>query len=126
MINKRPSISSERLWTRLMLMAEIGATTAGGCNRQALTDEDAAGHSELERIGHLGPNKPRRPVKAAFELHIEQGPILESEGLDVGVVTGVQHMSRYRIYIRGQETHAAAGANILLDAIMECSLADAG
>ncbi|MEH6593681.1 MAG: hypothetical protein V7746_25665 [Halioglobus sp.] len=42
MINKKSSINSERLWNRLMHMAEIGATSAGGCNRQALTDEDAA------------------------------------------------------------------------------------
>jgi hypothetical protein len=42
MTNNKPSINSERLWSRLMQMAEIGATPAGGCNRQALTDEDVA------------------------------------------------------------------------------------
>jgi N-carbamoyl-L-amino-acid hydrolase len=36
-------INAERLWTSLMAMAEIGATPRGGCNRQALTDEDKAG-----------------------------------------------------------------------------------
>jgi len=36
-------INGERLWSRLMDMAEIGATPAGGCNRQALTDEDKRG-----------------------------------------------------------------------------------
>jgi N-carbamoyl-L-amino-acid hydrolase len=36
-------INSERLWNSLMAMAEIGATTRGGCNRQALTDEDKRG-----------------------------------------------------------------------------------
>ena len=228
MTNNKPSVNSKRLWTRLMQMAQIGATAAGGCNRQALTDEDATGRelfmswardagceirldaignifarragqvttaapvmtgshldtqptggkfdgiygvlaglevldtlndanietkhpvevvvwtneegsrfdtammgsavwsgamaleqayklhdldgasvlAELERIGQLGPDSPREPVHAAFELHIEQGPILESENLEVGIVTGVQHMCRYRINIRGQETHA--------------------
>lgn len=228
MSNNKPSINAERLWRRLMQMAQIGATAAGGCNRQALTDEDAAGRalfmtwckdagcdirldaignifarrpgrdasaapvmtgshldtqptggkfdgiygvlaglevvetlndhgietdhpvevvvwtneegsrfdtammgsavwsgamplakayqlkdlqgtsveSELQRIGQLGPDLPRQPVHAAFELHIEQGPILETENLEVGVVTGVQHMCRYRIKICGQETHA--------------------
>lgn len=227
-MSEHPSINPERLWNRLASMAEIGATPAGGCNRQALTDEDAAGRelftgwcrqagceirldaignifarrpgrnpsaapvmtgshldtqptggkydgiygvlaglevieslndhqletehpievvvwtneegsrfdtammgsavwsgampleaayalkdledasvlSELERTGQLGDSHPRESVHAAFELHIEQGPILENEKLDIGVVTGVQHMCRYRIRIRGQETHA--------------------
>ena len=228
MSNNKTAINAERLWNRLMHMAQIGATVGGGCNRQALTDEDAAGRelfmtwckdagcdirldaignifarrpgrdataapvmtgshldtqptggkfdgiygvlaglevvetlndhgietdhpvevvvwtneegsrfdtammgsavwsgamplakayqledlqgisveSELQRIGQLGQDLPRQPVHAAFELHIEQGPILETENLEVGVVTGVQHMCRYRINIRGQETHA--------------------
>ncbi len=55
------------------------------------TDED--GHSvreELERIGYRGdvPAEPR-PYEAYLELHVEQGPSLELEGADVGVVTGV-------------------------------------
>lgn len=228
MSNNEPAINAERLWSRLMQMAQIGATLAGGCNRQALTDEDVTGRelfmswcrdarceirldaignifarrpgrdaaaapvmtgshldtqptggkfdgiygvlaglevvetlndlgietdhpidlvvwtneegsrfdtammgsavwsgamplrsaykledlqgisveSELHRSGQLGEDLPRQAVHAAFELHIEQGPILESENLEVGVVTGVQHMCRYRITIRGQETHA--------------------
>ncbi len=36
-------INGERLWSSLMVMAEIGATPKGGCNRQALTDLDKAG-----------------------------------------------------------------------------------
>ncbi len=221
-------INSERLWQRLMAMAEIGGTHAGGCNRQALTDEDAEGRAlfgqwceaagcsirtddignifarregrqpeapvvmtgshldtqpsggrfdgiygvlaglevietlndhnvetehpvevvvwtneegcrfdtammgsavwagrmpieqawaltdadgksvreELERTGQMGESQQRQLVKAAFELHIEQGPILEAEHHAIGVVSGVQHMCRYRIQITGQETHA--------------------
>jgi N-carbamoyl-L-amino-acid hydrolase len=38
-----PRINGDRLWSRLMAMAEIGATAQGGCNRQALTDGDLAG-----------------------------------------------------------------------------------
>jgi N-carbamoyl-L-amino-acid hydrolase len=40
-------VNSDRLWSRLMQMAEIGATAHGGCNRQALTDEDMAGRRLL-------------------------------------------------------------------------------
>ena len=41
---------------------------------------------ELERIGYAGPDDVGgRPVHAFFEVHIEQGPILEEEGLPIGV-----------------------------------------
>ena len=222
-------INGTRLWSRLMAMAEHGATPAGGCNRQALTDADKAGRDlflswcraagctiridavgnlfarrsgaqddlppvlagshldtqptggkfdgvygvlaalevvetlndagrqtrhplevavwtneegcrfdaammgsavwagvlplesayalrdregrsvkeELRRIGYLGDSPAIvQPLHAAFELHIEQGPILEAEGREVGVVTGVQHMSRHRVLIFGTEAHA--------------------
>ncbi|MGI9287750.1 MAG: M20 family metallo-hydrolase [Pseudomonadales bacterium] len=222
-------VNGERLWSRLMDMAEVGATQAGGCNRQALTDEDKSGRElfmqwcreagceiridaignvfarrggkdntlppvitgshldtqptggkfdgvygvlagleviealndhnvatnhpveavvwtneegcrfdtammgsavwsgnmaleeayclhdrngitvreELLRLGHLGDIEASySTVHAAFETHIEQGPVLEMEGKTIGVVTGVQHMSRHRIVIQGQEAHA--------------------
>jgi N-carbamoyl-L-amino-acid hydrolase len=207
-----PRISGTRLWSRLMEMAEIGATPHGGCNRQALTDGDlegrqlfgrwaaAAGCSlrvdaignifirrpgrddalpvvmtgshldtqptggkfdgiygvlaglevieslndgavetrhpievavwcneegcrfpaammgsavwssvgrELERLGvDISPPISRQAVKAAFEVHIEQGPVLEQRAKVIGVVTGVQHMSRHEVIVRGQEAHA--------------------
>jgi N-carbamoyl-L-amino-acid hydrolase len=222
-------INADRLWQRLMDMARIGATKAGGCNRQALTDEDAAGRglflswaeqagcsTRLDEIGNLfirregrdkeagailiGSHLDTQPtggkydgiygvlaglelietlndrnietdhpievvvwtneegcrfstammgsavwagvmtleaalslqdsggvsvaealqatnqkgselakagdVKAAFELHIEQGPILEAENRVIGIVTGVQNMSRHWVRIHGQEVHA--------------------
>jgi N-carbamoyl-L-amino-acid hydrolase len=74
----------------------------------ALTDRDGKTvGDELVRLGHKG-NVPARhvSVKAAFEAHIEQGPVLEAEGKTIGIVTGVQHMSRHRIRITGKETHA--------------------
>lgn len=75
---------------------------------QALTDR--AGRSvreELERLG-VDPSGPivRQPVKAAFEVHIEQGPVLEQRAKVIGVVTGVQHMSRHEVTVVGQEAHA--------------------
>jgi N-carbamoyl-L-amino-acid hydrolase len=48
----------------------------------------------------------RQPVKAALEVHIEQGPVLEQRAKRIGVVTGVQHMSRHEIIVEGQEAHA--------------------
>ena len=223
------TVDSERLWDRLMMMAEVGATSRGGSNRQALSDEDAAGrallldwahaagctsetdqignlfvrragrddsadpvlvgshldtqptggrfdgvlgvlgglevieslndgqidtdrpvelvvwtneegsrfqHSmmgsavwsgkldrekafeltdedgvtvagELERLGWAG-ERPAEPTRyaAAFELHIEQGPILETDSLEVGVVTGVQGLRWYTIVLTGEPAHA--------------------
>jgi N-carbamoyl-L-amino-acid hydrolase len=228
-IDSAPRVSGARLWSRLMAMADIGATAHGGCNRQALTDGDfqgrelftrwatAAGCSvrvdaignlfarragrnealpvvmtgshldtqptggkfdgvygvlaglevieslndrgiatlhpievavwcneegcrfpaammgsavwsgrmplesayaladrdgrsvrqELERAGvNVSAPVTRQPVKAAFEVHIEQGPVLEQRAKNIGVVTGVQHMSRHEVVVVGQEAHA--------------------
>jgi beta-ureidopropionase / N-carbamoyl-L-amino-acid hydrolase len=222
-------IDGERLWSRLMAMARIGATVNGGCNRQALTDADREGRQLLsgwaeaagctvrtDAIGNvflrrpgsnpdlpvvmtgshldtqptggkfdgvygvlaglevietlneraLGTRHPielavwcneegsrfpmammgsavwagrlplesaygltdragvsvrselarlqidtaqsleRQAVKAALEVHIEQGPVLEQQTTTIGVVTGVQHMSRHEISVIGQEAHA--------------------
>jgi beta-ureidopropionase / N-carbamoyl-L-amino-acid hydrolase len=222
-------VDGERLWSRLMAMARIGATVHGGCNRQALTDADREGRQLLsgwaqaagctvrtDAIGNvflrrpgseaglpvvmtgshldtqptggkfdgvygvlaglevietlneraLGTRHPielavwcneegsrfpmammgsavwagrlplesayeltdragvsvrselerlridttqsleRQAVKAALEVHIEQGPVLEQQTKTIGVVTGVQHMSRHEISVIGQEAHA--------------------
>jgi beta-ureidopropionase / N-carbamoyl-L-amino-acid hydrolase len=222
-------VNGDRLWSRLMTMAEIGATARGGCNRQALTDEDLRGRDlltrwaraagcdvrvdaignifarragsddalpvvmtgshldtqptggkfdgiygvlaglevieslndsgistrhplevsvwcneegcrfpmammgsavwsgrlplqaayaltdragrsvrqELDRLGiPAGSSVPRQPVKAALEVHIEQGPVLEQRSKTIGVVSGVQHMSRHEVLVLGQEAHA--------------------
>lgn len=62
---------------------------------------------ELERIGYCGPAPCPGIVPHAFvELHIEQGPVLEHEGLDIGVVTGVQGISWMELTIEGQSNHA--------------------
>lgn len=225
----RISINNERLWSSLMEMAEIGKTPRGGCNRQALTDEDKLGRDlfvawcdaagceisvdsmgnifarrqgandslppviagshldtqptggkfdgvygvlsglevirtlndanvetehpievvcwtneegarfspamlgsgvwagefsldyghnrmnkagqtvkdELQRIGYLGPGSCRpKPLRAAFEVHIEQGPILENAGLQIGIVRGVQAIGWYDLVIEGLPCHA--------------------
>lgn len=62
---------------------------------------------ELQRIGYLGDLPAQaRPLKAAFEAHIEQGPILEQEGLQVGVLTGIQGLRWYDLVIEGEACHA--------------------
>ncbi len=46
------------------------------------------------------------PFKAALELHIEQGPILERERQTIGVVSGVQGMNWYQVTLSGESVHA--------------------
>jgi beta-ureidopropionase / N-carbamoyl-L-amino-acid hydrolase len=64
---------------------------------------------ELERIGYKGSEPVGgRPIHAFFELHIEQGPILEDESIDVGVVTHGQGQRWYEIKLTGFESHAGS------------------
>ena len=64
---------------------------------------------ELARIGFKGGEPVGgRPVHANFELHIEQGPILEDENYDVGVVTHGQGQRWYEIRLTGFESHAGS------------------
>ena len=62
---------------------------------------------ELQRLGFAG-SEPCQPfaIRAAFEMHIEQGPVLENEELTIGVVTGVQGMRWYDVKLFGQPVHA--------------------
>lgn len=229
MKNPPQSINGDRLWQRIMAMAEIGGLENGGCNRQALTDEDRQGRAlfcgwareagcetridemgnifarlaganpdsppiiagshldtqptggkfdgvygvlaalevcqtihengvtidgpidvvvwtneegsrfspamigsgvfggafdldyayqqqdkngitfgeALKEIGYAGPEACAPfPIKAAFEVHIEQGPILESRKIPIGVVHGVQGMRWFDLVLIGDPVHA--------------------
>ena len=64
---------------------------------------------ELERIGWKGPEKVGdRKIHAFFELHIEQGPILEDEGIDIGVVTHGQGLKWLQVTLTGKEAHTGS------------------
>ena len=73
-----------------------------------LTDVDGVSvESALTAIGYKGPHPARPfPADAYFELHIEQGPILEKEGQTIGVVTGAQAKVWWDARIIGQDSHA--------------------
>ena len=74
--------------------------------------KDAVGKSfgaELERIGWQGDEPVgSRKMKAFFELHIEQGPILEDEGIDIGVVTHGQGLYWLEVTLTGKESHTGS------------------
>jgi N-carbamoyl-L-amino-acid hydrolase len=54
----------------------------------------------------LSRRAPHAPVAAYIEAHIEQGPVLEREGVTIGVVTGIQGKRTFRVTVRGEEAHA--------------------
>nr|WP_298798538.1 M20 family metallo-hydrolase [uncultured Acetobacter sp.] len=61
----------------------------------------------LEQIGFIGTEVcGQHPASAYFELHIEQGPVLEAEEKTIGVVQGVQAMRWYKVTVTGQDAHA--------------------
>ncbi|MFY2826237.1 Zn-dependent hydrolase [Ruegeria sp. MALMAid1280] len=74
--------------------------------------EDAEGKKfgdELQRIGWRGDELVgARKMHAFFELHIEQGPILEAEGKDIGVVTHGQGLSWTQITVTGKDAHTGS------------------
>lgn len=86
-------IDGQRLWSRLEQMAQIGATAAGGCNRQALTDLDKAGRDlfigwaraagctiAVDQVGNIFARYPGRDAEAA--------PVLSGSHLDTQATGG--------------------------------------
>jgi N-carbamoyl-L-amino-acid hydrolase len=71
-------------------------------------DDGARLGDELARIGYAGstPCPAASAPHAYVELHIEQGPVLEDEGVTIGVVAGVQGISWTELTISGQSAHA--------------------
>lgn len=64
--------------------------------------------SALQRIGYLGSTPASHkamPMAAHFELHIEQGPLLEMANKKIGVVTGVQAYKWFTINVKGRDSH---------------------
>ncbi len=74
--------------------------------------EDAEGlkfGDELARIGWKGDEEVgARKMHAFFELHIEQGPILEAEGKEIGVVTHGQGLSWTQVTVTGKDAHTGS------------------
>jgi hydantoinase/carbamoylase family amidase len=76
---------------------------AGG---QRLEDVVRAHGVEVERAHEAGSRLAN--VRAYLELHIEQGPVLEGEGLAVGTVLGTVGVERHRLIFNGQAAHAGS------------------
>jgi N-carbamoyl-L-amino-acid hydrolase len=91
----------------------VGSRGMSGClAAEQLTLKNPKGESLAEAVARVGgdparlPAAPRRDIGAAFELHIEQGPVLEREGIDIGVVTAIVGITRLELDFRGRAGHA--------------------
>jgi allantoate deiminase len=87
---------------------------AGTLDPKILETKDVGGSSIADALrgfgldpGQLSSVKRKKSEILAYaELHIEQGPVLEAEGLPVGVVTAINGFSRLRVVLRGEAGHA--------------------
>ncbi len=122
--------------------ALLGSRALSGTFDSALLDKrDAEGISMREAMVAFGLDpaciaraaRKRKDFLAYVELHIEQGPILEREGLSVGCVTSISGATRLRVTLSGQAGHAgtvpmsgrrdalAGSAEAILAVEQECS-----
>lgn len=105
-------------WTNEEGTRYAPAMMASGVFAGIITQEDAYAKTdaegkrfgdELERIGWKGDEPVgARKMHAFFELHIEQGPILEAEGKDIGVVTHGQGLRWIECTVTGKESHTGS------------------
>ena len=90
----------------------MGSAVFSGLCKEAdvldgLDPDDKRFGDELARIGYAGSEPCGGvPIKAFFEAHIEQGPILEKEGIPIGAVMGAQAQRVYQVTVTGEEGHA--------------------
>lgn len=88
---------------------------AGALNEEALrrfTDRD--GLSMAEAMADCGLSagrlaecaRAKKELKAFFELHIEQGPVLEQLNMPIGLATGISAPSRYTVQVQGRASHS--------------------
>ncbi|MBK1662129.1 Zn-dependent hydrolase [Paracraurococcus ruber] len=108
-------------------MAYAGFKPAGSWD--AVTDGDGIRFGDaLREHLRLEADLPRRPLgvvegpapHAYVEAHIEQGPVLEREGLDIGIVTGIQGSRWFLVELTGESAHAGtAPVSLRRDAVQD-------
>ena len=90
-------------------------TDPDGVTFRAALDEHLREEADLPRRP-LGAHKPH----AYVEAHIEQGPVLETEGKDIGVVTGIQGSRWFVVELRGDTAHAGTSpVSLRRDAVQD-------
>lgn len=95
----QPAMMSSGVWAGDIPLEEAYETT---------DDEGTRFVDELERIGYRGdvPAEPQHDYDSYLELHVEQGPYLDEEDRDVGVVTGIVGLRWGEVTFHGQANHS--------------------
>jgi N-carbamoyl-L-amino-acid hydrolase len=78
--------------------------SAPRCGREILVAELA--RLGLTNDGILGARRDPGSLAGYLELHVEQGPVLEHEGIDIGIVTGIVGAASLAIVFEGEARHA--------------------
>ena len=92
-----------------MMGSAVWVGAIGLDRARRLTDADGVTvGEELDRLGWSGPMAFGRDLGAYLELHIEQGPVLEQSGAEIGIVTGVQGFRWLTLTISGRAAHAGS------------------
>jgi N-carbamoyl-L-amino-acid hydrolase len=98
--------------TRFPPMVGSGVFTGVYHRDWAYAARDRDGHTFLEQLEGIGYKGSRsacgHKLGAYFELHIEQGPVLEGENKTIGVVIGARGQRWYDVLVTGQEGHAGS------------------
>jgi len=88
----------------------VGSRGLSGTRPAEWLGRQSDGRTLAQAIRELGgdPDRVTRrgDVKAFLELHIEQGPVLENEELEIGVVTAIAGITRIEIIVQGRADHA--------------------
>jgi N-carbamoyl-L-amino-acid hydrolase len=88
-------------------LVHVGGMPLAEALASVAVDDGATLGDELARIGYAGPAPVGAPrVDSFFELHIEQGPVLDREGVAIGVVEGVQGICWMEFSFSGHSNHA--------------------
>ncbi|EIZ81034.1 allantoate amidohydrolase [Novosphingobium sp. Rr 2-17] len=87
---------------------------AGTLSVEALDVADAEGvtlvQAGVDVARYLSARRDPGATLAYLEAHIEQGPVLEADGLAVGTVTGIAAQLRYAVTVKGMAGHAGTTA----------------
>jgi N-carbamoyl-L-amino-acid hydrolase len=103
---------------------------AGVLSKEMLRQTDPNGETVADGIQSIGGNpgklgnpiRSRKDVAGFFELHIEQGPVLISENIPIGIVTDVVGITRVSLRVDGQSAHAGTTPmNLRRDALVGAS-----
>jgi N-carbamoyl-L-amino-acid hydrolase len=108
-------------------MMGSGAAMGAFTEQQVLDTRDPEGvrfGDALNAIGWAGEADPARlrDLEAYFEVHIEQGPVLEREELDLGVVTHALAQQWFTVTVTGEESHAGGTMAMRRDALVAASI----